>query len=388
MNHLHHRLFRNQRGISLPEALIAMLVLSLGMLAVSRMQTQLRLGSDTARQRAEAVRIGQEDIEEMRAFLALAASGTARSHTGITSAIFDANMSTGHASSTRYTVSRQIEAADALAAKTVAVTVSWVDRAGDAQKIALNSIIAAHDPAYSGALGTSPLGTHAHGAAARSSHPPQNVRDLGNGSSLFKPTAAGLIAYVFDNASGRVTARCSEIDLLTATSQLGPAQLRNCVSINGQMLSGSVRFSQASPPDAARGNDSAPAFNVALGLTTGATGEDGCSTEPVQTTSGDRYVVYHCVVLTLPNGRWSGRSTIVPIGWLIGNAASERKVCRYSNDLDGSGAVDRNEEHPAAYRGVDRPLANQNFLVIKGSETCPTASGGAFVSLATALHQP
>ncbi|MEO8060124.1 MAG: hypothetical protein ABI671_17555 [Burkholderiales bacterium] len=380
---------RTQHGIGLLEALIALLVLSLGMLAVSRLQTHLRLGSDTARQRAEAVRIAQEDIEALRAFPALAASGAAHSYAGITSASFNADTSAGYLTPTRYAVSRQIDAAGALAAKTAAVTVSWLNRAGDTQQVMLNSVIAAHDPAYAGALGIAPVGAHARGASARSSRVPLSARDLGNGSSVFKPVAAGTIAYVFDNTSGRVSARCSGIDPLIATRNLGLAQLTNCASISAQMLSGSVRFSQNSPPDAARGNDTPPAFTVALALTGGVyAGAAECSTDPVQTASGDRFVAYHCVVMPLPNGRWSGRSTIVPIGWAIGNAASERKVCRYSADLDGSGAVDRNEEHPAAYSSVDHTLANQNFLVIQGGETCPAASGNAFLNLATALHQP
>ena len=380
---------RSQLGISLLEALIALLVLSFGMLAVSRLQSHLRLGSDTARQRAEAVRIGQEDIEALRAYAVLAASGAAHSYAGITSATFHADTGSGYATPTRYTVTRHIEAAGAVAAKAAAVTVSWVDLAGDAQKIALNSMIAAHDPAYAGALGIAPVGVHARGASARSARVPLTARDLGNGSSVFKPLAAGTIAYVLDNTSGRVTARCSGIGALTVTRDLGLAQLTNCASISAQMLSGNVRFSQASPPDAARGNDVPPAFNVALALSGGsyATAPE-CTAEPVQTAAGDRHVAYHCIVLPLPNGRWSGRSTIVPVGWSIGHAANERKVCRYSADLDGSGAIDRNEEHPASYSGVDHALANQNFLVIKGSEACPAASSEAFVNLTTALHQP
>lgn len=390
MNKLNNNLLpRSQLGIGLLEALIALLVLSLGMLAVSRLQNHLRLGSDTARQRAEAVRIGQEDIEALRAFPVLAASGAARSYAGITSATFNADASTGHATPTRYTVSRQIDAANALAAKTAALTVSWTDQAGGAQKIVLNSVIAAHDPAYAGALGIAPVGGHARGAASRSSRVPLNARDLGNGSSVFKPTAISTIAFVLDNTSGRVTARCSGIDPLTATRDIGLAQLTNCTGISAHLLSGSVRFSQASPPDAARGNDNPLAFSVALGITGGSYASvPECSAEPIQTASGDRYVAYHCVVLPLPNGRWSGRSTIAPIGWTIGNAAADRKVCRYSADLDGSGAIDRNEEHPTAYSGVDHTLANQNFLVIKSSETCPAASGEAFVDLTTAPHQP
>jgi Tfp pilus assembly protein PilV len=389
MNHLNTSSRRQQQGIGLLEALIAVLVLSLGVLTVSRLQTHLRLGSDTARQRAEAVRLGQEDIETLRAFSVLAASGAARSYAGITSASASVDASTGYATNTRYTVSRQIEAAGALAAKTASVTVGWTDRAGDAQKIVLNSVIAASDAAYGGALGIAPVGVHARGASARSSRVPLSAHDLGNGSSVFKPTAASTIAYVFDNTSGRVTARCSGIDPLTATRDLGLAQLTNCSSISAQSLSGTVRFSQASPPDAARGNDAPPAFDIVLGLSGGSyASAPECSVEPVQTESGDRFVRYHCLVLPLANGRWSGRSTIAPTGWAVGNGANERKVCRYTTDLDSSGAIDRNEEHPAAYSSVDHALANQNFLVVKGSETCPAGTPNAFVDMATTLHQP
>ncbi|MEO8806624.1 MAG: hypothetical protein ABI433_11105 [Burkholderiaceae bacterium] len=389
MNKLNTSPRRRQQGIGLLEALIALLVLSLGTLTISRLQTHLRLGSDIARQRAEAVRLGQEDIEAQRAFSVLAASGAARSYAGIGSASTDVDASTGYATHTRYTVSRQITPTGTLGAKSAAVTVGWTDRAGGTQKIVLNSVITAHDPAHGGALAIAPVGVHARGAAARSSRVPLNARDLGNGSSVFKPTEASAVAFVFDNTSARVTARCSGIDPLTATRDLGPAQLTNCTSISAQMLSGSVRFSQASPPDAARGNDVPPAFSIVLGLTGGSyAGAPECSVEPVQTEAGDRFASYHCLVLPLANGRWSGRSTIAPIGWSIGNGTNDRKVYRYSADLDGSGAIDSNEEHPAMYSSVDHTLANQNFLVVKGSEACPAGSSPAFVDLATALHQP
>jgi hypothetical protein len=316
----------------------------------------------------------------------------ARSYAGITSASTTVDAATGYASSTPYTVSRQIVSTHALAAKTVALTVRWTDRAGDAQQIVLNSMIAAHDPAYGGALGIAPTGAHARGASARSSRVPASARDLGNGSSVLKPTAASTLAYVFDNTSGRVTARCSGINPLTATRELGLAQLTNCTSISAQLLSGSVRFSQASPPDAARGNDAPLAFNVVLGINGGAGGgavAPECSVEAVQTEAGERFASYHCLVQPLASGRWSGRSTIAPIDWTIGNSTNDRKICRYSSDLDGSGAIDSNEEHPATYSGVAHTLANQNFLVIKGGETCPAGSGSdAFVSTGTALHQP
>jgi Tfp pilus assembly protein PilV len=381
---------RRQQGISLIEALIALLVLSLGMLTVSQLQGHLRLGSDIARQRAEAVRLGQEDIEALRAYSVLAASGAARSWADITSASRNVDASTGYATHTRYTVAREIVSTNALAAKTAAVTVRWNDRDGEAQKIVLTTVIAANDPAHSGLLALAPSAVHAKGASSRSTRVPLLAKDLGNGSSVMKLSSTSTTALVFDNTSGNVTARCSGINPGTATRDLAFADLTACAFITARLLSGSVRFSQASPPDAALGTDAPLALTIALTLTGGtyATPPE-CSSEAVQTEAGDRYVAYHCVVVPLASGGWSGRSTVVPSGWALGMGADARRVCRYSADLDGSGAIDSNEEHPAAYSAVDHSLANQNFLVIAGNQTCPTgASTDAFVTHATAAHQP
>lgn len=371
-----------QRGIGLLEALIALLVLSLGMLAIVRVQSHLRLGSEIARQRAEAVRLGQEALETQRAYAAIAASGPARSWAGIMTATTTVDAASGYASNTRYTVSRQIADASPLAAKHASVTVAWADRTGEAQRIELNTVIAAHDPVNSGALAVAPGTTTARGAFARSSLVPLLAKDLGNGTSTLKPTSAGTVALVFDNASGRVSARCSGIDAETATRDLSLGNLTGCVSINGLLLSGNVRFSQASPPDAAHGNDAPPAFSVALGLIGGSYAvAPECGSEAMQTPAGDRYVAYQCLVVPRADGRWSGRSMLVPSGWTIGVGANDRRVCRYTADLDSNGSIDSNEEHPAEYLNVGRPLPNQNFLVIKGNEACPT-------SAAAVQHQP
>ena len=187
-----------------------------------------------------------------------------------------------------------------------------------------------------------------------------------------------------------------------------------------------MRYSSASPPDAAAGNDLPLAATVALALSGGsyATAPD-CAVETMKTVSytvngslhldavpigatpasmglagwaetGDRYLAYHCAVYPLANGQWSGRVTLQPSGWSIGTGAADRLVCRYSSDLDASGAIDANIEHPDRYAGVDGTLANQNFLVIQGTETCPTgraiqvAGSGSdvYVDLGTAQHQP
>jgi Tfp pilus assembly protein PilV len=62
---------RLQRGISLIEALLALAVMALGMMGLVGVQSTLRSTSDVAKQRSEAVRIAQAEIERWRAFDAL-----------------------------------------------------------------------------------------------------------------------------------------------------------------------------------------------------------------------------------------------------------------------------------------------------------------------------
>lgn len=182
-----------------------------------------------------------------------------------------------------------------------------------------------------------------------------------------------------------------------------------------------MRFTAAAPPDPGHAVDAPLAFEVVLDLDGGASAVDpACSVEPSKVVryvdsvgpstvavpasavpasigvsswseTGDRYTAYHCVVYPASDGGWSGRTTLVATGWTIGNGAADRRVCRYSADQDHSGAVDRNAEHPARYADVDGPLANQNFLVVRGLDACPGGSAGALnftASLATLPHQP
>ncbi len=425
MRDLHpHPLRKRQRGTTLLEALVAFLVLSLGMLTVARVQTQLRFNSDVARQRSEAVRLGQDELETLRAFSVVAASGAARSFADVATASRTVDSSTGHASNTRYLVARQVDAASAPHAKTASITVSWTDRAGDAQHVVLDSVISGSDPAYSGALGLPRNATQAKGALGRANTIPLGAKDLGNGSSAFKPVRAGAYALVFDNSTGMVTARCSGV--AAATAALTVADLTTCDTRTGQLLSGVVRFTAAAPPQPGQANDVPLPLAVALALSGGNYPQvPVCDAEPMKTVtyaaagsqrveavpinalpasvgaaswvdSGDRHTAYTCVVYPLASGLWSGRATLVPAGWTLGNGAADRRVCRYTADLDASGSIDTNAEHPADYAGVAGALANQNFLVVKGSEACPGAAaaridgraGDVFANLGTAPHQP
>ena len=93
--------------------------------------------------------------------------------------------------------------------------------------------------------------------------------------------------------------------------------------------------------------------------------------------TGDRHLAYRCVVTPRADGRWSGRSALLPAGWTIGSGSGDRRVCRYVADSDGSGAIDANIEHPLDYVDVAGSLLAQNFLVVRGDQACPAAAKAA-----------
>jgi len=132
-----------QRGVSLLEAVLAFLALSLGALALSHLQTELRVSADLARERSEAVRLAQLDIEGLRAFADIAGWNAIDSQTADV---------TPAASTTAYTLERVVQTHDETALKTVQVTLRWSDRRGNAQQWRVATLIAGLDPALSGAL--------------------------------------------------------------------------------------------------------------------------------------------------------------------------------------------------------------------------------------------
>jgi len=373
-----------QRGVALIEALLAFLVVALGMLGIARIHADLRTHADLARQRTDAARIAGEEMERLRSFSVLAPSAGASSYDEITTT--SATALDSDDMPTRYAIERSVTAIAGDQASAVTLTVRWNDRRGDAQHATLTSVIARSDPVFAAALTIASRSMPVRGALGRSAHVPLFAKDLGNGHSVFKPIETGPIAFVQDNLTGLVTARCTGLASTLTTATLTAADLTACDPTVGLLLSGTVRFAGTSPTDPSNANGPLLPFDIVLTLSGGSyTQAPACFTRPVEA-DGDRHSLYHCVVYPLANGRWSGRSTLAPLGWRIGTAADEYRVCRYSSDLDGSGAIDRNLEHPSDYADVDAALAQQNFLVVAGGDTCPTAAPQQVASEATGIY--
>ena len=128
-----------QRGVTLIESLVAFAVLGLGLVALLRAQPELRAHAELARQRSEAVRLAQQEIEGLRGFASLDELSALGDH--------DRTVEPDGLGSPRYALERRVDAASWPRSRAIDVTVTWSDRRGEAQRLTLSTVIAAHEPA-------------------------------------------------------------------------------------------------------------------------------------------------------------------------------------------------------------------------------------------------
>ncbi|HEY1128695.1 MAG TPA: prepilin-type N-terminal cleavage/methylation domain-containing protein [Roseateles sp.] len=434
-----------QRGVTLIEALVALLVMSFGMLALVSLMSNLRLSADIAKQRSEAMRIARADLAEMRAFSKLdrpagSVGGTTAYFTDIvddTKSIPPPDSSVNTTYVRERIVTQMMDDASPTAlpiAKEVHVRVSWTDRAGEPQFVALDTIIARVDPIFSAAVGFAPRTSPITQPSGRNPVIPAAATKIDKNVSAFRPSGLGQTVWVFNNVTGVVTSVCS-IEVGTTTFA---ADVSNCVNTTtgtaSYLLSGVVRFSNTDPanpgaPEAtalpiglaiAGGSFSVPQLDGS-GLTKSGTSAivvnapvmtNANSLAPKTYTCFDDYAIsgpaqgfinYHCLVTpdasvgTAPRA-WSGQLQLT--GLSIGTSAGQYRVCRYSADYNGNGSnlladgktID-NAEHPLAYANVMGSLTRQNFLVVRGNVACPTApnvdaNAGIFADYKTVQLQP
>lgn len=287
----------------------------------------------------------------------------------------------------------------------------WTDAQGRPRRAWLDQWLAAIDPA---AAALSPVFDRTElgfaSPAARAAGLPADARDLGDRGLVWRPLPGQSTVWRLDPVSGEVTARC-EADPALADDALGAAELLACERVRGLPLAGRVRFATRSvSPGAAQARDPrdpvaaldlclhegdglclgaprvqclddapprgapAPAGSTAPAPPSGADGGTGTGTGSDGGTGPDGPAVrYACLILGRGEPpRWSGRLDLSPLGWTLGPLPGQFRVCRYSADHDGDGRIGA-AEHPAAWRDVGVPLTQQNFLVVRGEATCPTA---------------
>jgi Tfp pilus assembly protein PilV len=386
MNGLHLPPGRRQRGVSLIEALIAFAVMALGMLGVMGVQTTLRFNSDVAKQRSEATRLAQEQMEQLRAFSVLATTPGARAYDDIASAgPTDVNGYT--MTNTVYTLTTNVQPFEDR--RDVTVTVAWTDRQDGPQSVVLHSVIAGIDPALSGALSIPPNGSPLKNPRGRHMGIPFDAEHLSDGrrSGFAPPNVTGVV-WVFDNTTGLITDRCTTLNVVSH-------EVSGCQAVSGRLITGVIRFDTDGHVSAAEAENpqGSAALDVEMALSLHGEGLASPSYECFDALIGSTAVSYHCVVLTTsPDVHWSGSLDVDLVGRTLGTSTDDLRVCRYSADYNGRDGIE-NLEHPLAYTDVTSPLTNQNFLVIRGDNSCPTDGAarpelGDFVNSHTVEHAP
>lgn len=131
-----------QRGFSILEVLITLVVLAGGLLAIGNLYGKIMNGSAAAKERSEAVVLAEQKLEELR--YNLYASIAAGSDT--------VSATTGSGSNANFSRSWTVTTSTNPNYKEVQLTVSWTDSRNQSQSAVLTSRISGIDPAQSAEL--------------------------------------------------------------------------------------------------------------------------------------------------------------------------------------------------------------------------------------------
>jgi Tfp pilus assembly protein PilV len=424
-----------RHGVSLIEALVALAVMAFGMLSLVGVQATMRLNSDLSKQRTEATRIATEELEGLRLFTSVPVASGQTSWDGIVSRTLSAYVPPGSIGNTSYRVERTVDLATTTQ-KVVTVKVSWVDRTGGTQSVVIDTLLVAAAPALSGLLAVPAMMTIFNSPGGRNATiPPEAVELDGSrsGSSALKPFDTGLVVWVFNDITGIITSRCSNVTAAQASIVVG--DLTNCVSVNGRLVAGQVnfdlRFPLPAPPAYPAENPLGPAlplnasnpleFLAVTGISpvNQRRAPECLANSPGTAAAGTlrTQVNYQCLVFPKDNSGWGGKLEVklateysptepLPNDNLPGNY----RVCRYTEALpsasDTGGDFIVNAKHPKSYcmeiagtataaapctgSKVTVNLTKQDFLVIDSRESsCPGDNPTTpLVNGNTRPHQP
>ena len=363
---------RARAGFALLETLVALLVVSFGLLVLGRSQTRLWGAVDLARDQAEALALATADIDTQRHTAALSMA--------MHDAVGDQADTESALGPTTYVQGRDARADPFLFAKALDSHVRWLDREGRWHRLSLSTLLPRLDRRTGGWLALAPDNAAAAAPQGRTAGIPPEARTLDDGRIALKPRADRPDTWLFDPSTGRIVSVCTA-PVGLRNDRLQAADVSACTAVDARLLSGWIAATGLAPTLAASDAErpAGPGVSAELRLSLTSTGHPtpawrcltGASDEP----HPDASLPYWCLVQ--PTGSppaWSGRLDLVPDGWTLAGApdadAQARRVCRYSADRDGNGRID-NGEHPAAYAAVQGPLVQQNFLVIAASATCP-----------------
>lgn len=368
MNTLRVRRIGRQRGFTLVEALIALLVMSFGMLALSGMQLSLSRNADVAKQRIEAMRIAQERIEIARSYTSL----TAGAGIDWANLVADVAAPATVTANTNATFNVVVTAGGVVthAARTLQVAVNWLDRAGAPQSVSLATVVSKNDPKDPGFLGNPlPNNTVLKRPKNRNINIPIPALDLGGGrsSTQFSPD----YVIVYSNIDAGVVKIC---DPVTATTTATITEINDaiagtygsCVDVTGYIVAGYIGRTSTSvtfptPPtgginhDAVVRNTAHPTQGIRC-LYSDATDQGS----GVVITADNGYKYYVCVVPLEAPFTWGGT---VRLGGVL--TSSNYLVCRYQYTQTD---ITVNERNIQPYVDVGLAMDEQNYQVVTSGD--------------------
>jgi prepilin-type N-terminal cleavage/methylation domain-containing protein len=379
-----HRLNRRQRGFSLIESLIALVVTAFGLLAIAGVGVKLAHSEDIARQRGEAARLAQEKIEDLRSFTQISAAAGVKSWNGLTNGtdeITDGTVLNGEAYRTNTKFERTWTLLDSIndAWRRVQVTVAWVDSVNgtaDKQSLIFSTVVSKTDPADVGSLAFPlPGNTTLKRPKNRSLNIPVPGIDLGDGTSV---VPVGKYSVIFSNETGYVVRLC-EIKV-TLASEVDDT---TCPKENAYVVAGYISLSGFS----GTANVFPTGLDVSTLSLTGVVQGDKtiCEVSPAENQNNtaviSEYMYYICILRVPSQGAaWSGRIRLAAPALHAGT--TDYTVCRFQFDAATSGSdADSNMLNQQDYANVAESLDNQNYVLSK-TLACPTVDG-----LKTTEHQ-
>lgn len=377
-----------QAGFTLIEALIALLVMSFGMLALSGMQMTLARSSDIAKQRTEAMRLAQRKIDEYRSFTSiLAAAG----HTIVWNTLPASGTETV-VTNASYTMVTTLAGAIADAMRPVSVQVSWLDRASQPQSITISSVISKSDPIDIGYLANPlPLNVPLKRPKNRNINIPIPALDLGGGQSSTQFTPDYVIVY--SNVTAGIVKIC---DPVTATSTATVAEINaaiagttgSCVDVTGYIVAGYIGRTSTS-------------VVLPTGIKHDVVGADGITRDTAFSgqairclfsdatdqntgaliTVDNGYKYYLCVVPLSAPFEWSGT---VRLGFTAATLATNSfMVCRYQYVQTD---ITPNERNVQPYDRVNMSMDEQNYQVVTSAISTAASLKGSLTACPSAMN--
>jgi type IV pilus modification protein PilV len=281
------------RGFSLIEALVALLVLSFGMLAIASFQFTLMKTSDLAKQRTEATRLAQQKMEQLRAYARVDTSTGTPHIVNYTDDIVSST--TPEFFTSNATFSRSWTVTPQSNEKWVNVMVDWFDRTNAPQRVQLFSVISKYDPQDVGSLSTFTPGFAGNQLRPknRSINVPYPAVTLAQGTSSAFTPPPGNVIYIFDNSTGNITGSCTPVAYSVAsysgtgttvtitTALTHPFSVGDQVTIAGAATAFNGTFAVTGSP-----STTTFTYTVATAFASTTTGSGGTASKVIPLTEG------------------------------------------------------------------------------------------------------